>query len=307
MPRLSSNEKRLLARVSLANLEQSEAYNLRLNGQCASRRSSENAVIKSKTTEEGLDIYIKDDVLFTTVCIPVILSASGQRELIYNDFYIGKNSRVLIVAGCGVENHGAQKSVHNGIHRFHLAKGAKVKYIEKHLGIGKVEALREINPVTEIDLGVDAEMEMLTTQIGGLKAAKRQTSAKLSTRSKLKIIEKISTTKQEYAYTDFSVNLLKDASASIESRSVAAGHSRQQFHSAIDGMARCKAYVSCNAIINDHAQVSALPAINARHAEAVLAHEASIGKIASDQLEKLMTLGLSQKAAEKIIINAFLN
>ena len=56
----------------------------------------------------------------------------------------------------------------------------------------------------------------------------------------------------------------------------------------------------------DHGSVTAVPMLTANHLEASLIHEAAIGKIAGEQIVKLMTLGLTEEEAEAQIINGFL-
>ncbi len=284
------------------------AYNLRVDGKAFGRRDSEHIHIVPKTDgKSGIDIYIDENTKNESVHIPVILDKTGLNDLVYNDFHIGKNADVVIVAGCGIDNCGNAKSEHSGIHTFYIAEGAHVKYIEKHYGQGNGDGERVMNPTTVVYLEKDAGMQMETAQIGGIDSTERSTKAVLGEHSTLDIHEKIMTHGRQHANTDFEVELNgNDCAAHVISRSVAKENSSQQYNSHVVGNARCNGRTECDAIIMDNATVSAIPRIVAANPDAALMHEAAIGRIAGDQLIKLMTLGLTEKEAENEIINGFL-
>ncbi len=283
------------------------AYSLRVDGEMFGKNSSENIVIEKKTDKPGIDIYIKAGTKRESVHIPVILAESGLRELVYNDFHIGDGADVLIIAGCGIHNCGVQDSEHSGIHSFYVGKNAKVKYVEKHFGDGDGNGKNIMNPHTVVELDEGAYMEMETTQIKGVDSTKRRTDAVLKAKSTLIVHEKIMTHGEQFAETEFNVDLQgDDCGTHVVSRSVAKDNSRQLFISDVAGNARCSGHTECDAIIMDNASVVAVPKIVANNTEASLIHEAAIGKIAGEQLIKLMTLGLDEKQAEEEIINGFL-
>lgn len=283
------------------------AYSIRVDGDTFDKKSSENIVIEKKTDLPGIDIYIKAGTKRESVHIPVILAESGIKETVYNDFHIGDGADVLIIAGCGIHNCGIQDSEHSGIHSFYVGKGAKVKYVEKHYGEGDGNGKNVMNPHTVVHLDEEAYMEMETTQIKGVDSTKRKTDAVLKAKSTLIIHEKIMTHGDQFAETEFTVDLQgDDCGTHVVSRSVAKDNSRQLFISDVVGNARCSGHTECDAIIMDGASVVAIPKIVANNTEASLIHEAAIGKIAGEQLVKLMTLGLDEKQAEEEIINGFL-
>ena len=296
-------DKNLLNNITNYDEIKEGAYNIRKNGQGIERKNTENVTIETKKDKPGINIYVKENTKFEFIHIPVIITESGLTDLVYNDFYIGKNANVIIVAGCGIHNDHHKKSQHDGIHRFYLEKGAKVKYIEKHYGDGK----RILNPVTEVYLKEGSNMEMESVQIKGVDSCIRETKGILDANTNFVVTEKIMTNGIQTATTMFDVQLNGDnASTHVTSRSVAADKSKQEFTSKIYGNAKCFAHSECDAIIKDEAIVTATPEITANNVEANLIHEAAIGKIAGDQLTKLMTLGLSEKEAEEEIINGFL-
>ena len=283
------------------------AYNIRSNGQGIARNTTANIDIVTKTDKPGIDIIIKPGTKKESVHIPVILSQSGLKEMVYNDFYVGEDSDVTIVAGCGIHNSGDKDSEHDGIHRFFVGKNARVKYIEKHYGAGDGNGERILNPTTVVEIEEGGYMEMDTVQIKGVDSTKRTTRAKLSDGAKLIIREKIMTHGKQTAETDFEVDLNGvDSSADVVSRSVARDTSHQLFLSKINGNNACAGHTECDAIIMDQASVSAVPQLTANNIDASLIHEAAIGKIAGEQLIKLMTLGLTEKEAEEEIVNGFL-
>lgn len=283
------------------------AFNIRENSACAGRQSTEAIQIINKEDGSGIDIIIAPETKNDKVFIPALVSCSGIHDLVYNDFYIGENADVTIIAGCGVSTDGCDGSEHNGIHRFFLKPNAKVLYIEKHIGFGKGTGERVINPETYIEMEENAEMTMDTTQIKGVDSTKRISSAKLGENAKLIIKEKLMTHDEQYAETSFNVDLDgKNSSCTLSSRSVAKGRSKQLFLSKINGNNACAGHSECDAIIMDQGVVSAIPEITANHLDAALIHEAAIGKIAGEQIIKLMTLGLTEKEAEEHIINGFL-
>lgn len=300
-------QKELLLAVTDLHEIPEGAYNIRANGTSAARNTTANIDIVTKTDKQGIDIIIKPDTKNESVHIPVLLSQSGLEEMVYNDFYIGENADVVIVAGCGIHNGGDQKSEHDGIHRFVVGKNAKVRYVEKHYGSGDGNGERIMNPTTVIEMDENSHMELETTQIKGVDSTKRTTTATLAAGASLVIKEKVMTHGTQWAETDFTVDLNGEgASANVISRSVAKDKSKQKFLSRINGNAPCSGHTECDAILMDEASVSAIPEITANNPDAALIHEAAIGKIAGEQLMKLMTLGLTEQEAEEQIINGFL-
>ncbi|MBO4685401.1 MAG: SufD family Fe-S cluster assembly protein [Lachnospiraceae bacterium] len=283
------------------------AYNFRVNGEGAGRNTTENINIVTKSDKPGIDIIIKAGTKHESVHIPVVISQSGLQECVYNDFYVGEDADVTIVAGCGIHNGGDKKSEHDGIHTFHIGKNARVKYVEKHYGTGEGTGERILNPETVVFLDEGSSLEMDTVQIEGVDSTVRTTRATVGDRANLVIREKIMTHDQQYAKTDFSVEMNgEDSSVDLVSRSVAKGNSRQEFFSNINGNSRCKGHSECDAILMENGSVAAAPMLTANHLDASLIHEAAIGKIAGDQIIKLMTLGLTEEEAEKQIITGFL-
>lgn len=304
---MNGTELELLKIIADMNASPDGAYNIRSNGQLADRHVTENIDIKTKTDRPGIDIIIKAGTVGETVHIPVIISETGLNDLVYNDFIIGENADVTIVAGCGIHNCGEKESRHDGIHTFFVGKNARVKYIEKHYGEGDGNGENNMNPTTVVNIAEGGYMEMDTAQIKGIDSTKRVTKARLADNASLVIHEKIMTHQKQTAETDFTVDLDgKNSSANVVSRSVAKDNSFQRFLSKINGNNICSGHTECDAIIMDNGKVSAIPEITANSIDASLIHEAAIGKIAGDQLIKLMTLGLTEKQAEEQIINGFL-
>ena len=304
---MNGMELELLKIIADMGASPNGAYNIRSNGQLADRHITENIDIKTKTDRPGIDIIIKAGTVGETVHIPVIISETGLNDLVYNDFIIGENADVTIIAGCGIHNCGEKESRHDGIHTFFVGKNAKVKYIEKHYGEGDGNGENNMNPPTVVNIAEGGYMEMDSAQIKGIDSTNRVTKARLSDGASLVIHEKIMTHGKQTAETDFTVDLDgKNSSANVVSRSVAKDNSFQRFLSKINGNNVCSGHTECDAIIMDNAKVTAIPEITANSIDASLIHEAAIGKIAGDQLIKLMTLGLTEAEAEEQIINGFL-
>ena len=300
-------EKHLLSQIADLHDVPQGAYSLRINGALHGKNSSENIEIIKKEDKPGIDIYVKPGTKKESVHIPVLLSQTGLKELVYNDFHIGEDCDITIVAGCGIHNGGDETSEHSGIHAFYVGKNARLKYVEKHYGSGDGKGKRVMNPTTIIELSENAYMEMETAQIKGVDDTIRETNAKLAEGATLIVGEKLMTHGDQYAETRFTVDLDgKNSGAHVVSRSVAKDNSKQLFVSHINGNNECSGHTECDAIIMDNASVSAVPEIMANHTDAQLIHEAAIGKIAGEQLIKLMTLGLTEKQAEEEIINGFL-
>ena len=282
-------------------------YNIRKNGKGIERKVTENTNIITKKDVSGIDIYVKENTKFEIIHIPVIITESGLKDVVYNDFHIGKNANVIIIAGCGIHNDHHKNSQHDGIHRFYLEEGAKVKYIEKHYGEGIGDGKRILNPVTEVYLKKGSSLEMDSAQIKGVDSTIRETKGVLEADTNFVVSEKIMTNGTQTAKTIFDVKLNgENASTHVTSRSVAGDKSKQEFVSKIYGNTKCFAHSECDAIIKDEAIVTATPEITANNVDANLIHEAAIGKIAGEQITKLMTLGLTEKQAEDEIINGFL-
>ena len=300
-------QKRILMEVAGLESTPHGAYNIRANGKAAARSVTANIDIVTKEDGSGIDIFVKPGTVNESVHIPVILSEAGLKEVVYNDFHIGEGADVVIVAGCGIHNCGEQDSEHDGIHRFFISKNARVKYVEKHYGEGDGAGKRILNPVTEVhmDEGSAAEMEMV--QIKGVDNTNRITNAELAAGASLVVRERLMTHGDQVAISSYNVNLNGEgASTDVVSRSVARDKSYQKFDSKITGNAACTGHTECDAIIMDDARILAIPQLEANDIDTALIHEAAIGKIAGEQIIKLMTLGLTEAEAEEQIINGFL-
>ena len=304
---MNNIEKDLLKIIADMDGAVNGAFNIRANGGLAERHVTENVDIRNKTDKDGIDIIIRPGTKGETIHIPVIISESGVNDLVYNDFIIGDDCDVTIMAGCGIHNCGDEESRHDGIHSFFVGKNAKVKYIERHYGEGDGTGGKNMNPTTVVNIAEGGYMEMETSQIKGIDNTSRITRATLDADATLIIHEKLMTHGTQRADTDFSVDMNgENSSANVVSRSVATDNSVQVYRSNINGNNKCHGHTECDAIIMGDARVSAIPEINANHIDASLIHEAAIGKIAGEQLIKLMTLGLSEKQAEEEIVNGFL-
>ena len=304
---MNKEDKILLEEIVGEDPTKADSYNIRKNGKGVERKVNPYIDIVPKENNSGIDVYVKDDTLFGTINIPVIITESGLKDIVYNDFHIGKNANVIIIAGCGIHNDGHKDARHDGIHRFYLEEGSKVKYVERHCGEGVGDGKKILNPITEIHMKQGSYMVMDTTQIKGVDDTIRTTKATLEKDTTLVITEKILTSQNQKAITKFEVELNgENSSTHVTSRSVATNESYQEFISNITGNTKCYAHVECDAIIKENGKVKAVPEIYAKNIDANLIHEAAIGKIAGEQLIKLMSLGLTEKEAEDIIIKGFL-
>jgi len=307
MVKLDEIQKRLLMEVADLHTVPEGAYNIRSNSQSAGRRSTANIEIVPKTDVSGLEIHIAPGTKNESVHIPVVMTQSGLKELVYNDFFIGDDADVVIVAGCGIDNCGTQDSEHDGIHRFYVGKNAKVKYVEKHYGSGSGSGKRILNPGTEVYQQEGSSVEMEMVQIKGVDDTERKTTAALAANAKLVVRERLMTHGSQRAISTYEVTLDGEgSSADIVSRSVARDDSFQKFDAKIIGNAPCSGHTECDSIIMDNGRILAVPGLEANNVDAALVHEAAIGKIAGEQIIKLMTLGLTEAEAEEQIINGFL-
>ena len=300
-------KKNLLMQVADLHTVPEGAYNIRENGSAAGRKTTANIDIVSKADKPGIDIIVKPGTKRESIHIPVIISESGLKDMVYNDFYIGDDADVTIIAGCGIHNCGDQDSAHDGIHSFHVGKGARVRYVERHYGEEEGTGENIMNPTTVIEIDEGGYLEMETTQIKGIDSTIRNTNAVLGKDATLIVKEKIMTHGRQHAETVFNVDLNGEGSSTnVISHSVAKDASTQTFLSKINGNAECYGHTECDAIIMDNASVRAIPEITANDINASLIHEAAIGKIAGEQIIKLMTLGLTEQEAEEQIVNGFL-
>lgn len=307
MMKLDEIQKRLLLEVADLHKVPEGAYNIRSNSHSAGRASTANIEITTKEEVSGIDIRIKDGTKNESVHIPVVLTQSGIKETVYNDFYIGENCDITIVAGCGIDNCGNQDSEHDGIHRFYIGEGSKVRYVEKHYGSGSGSGKRILNPGTEVYMKKNSYMEMEMVQIKGVDDTDRITTAELDEGAKLIVRERLMTHGTQNAISTYDVRLNgSGSSADVVSRSVARDNSYQKFDAKLIGNASCSGHTECDSIIMDNGRILAVPGLEANNIDAALVHEAAIGKIAGDQLIKLMTLGLTEQEAEEQIINGFL-
>lgn len=304
---LDAIQKALLAEIAGLHGVPEGAYNIRSDGKLEGRSTTANIDIVTKSDKPGIDIYIKPGTRNESVHIPVIIEQSGLKDLVYNDFHIGEGADVTIIAGCGINNCGNQDSQHDGIHSFYVGKNARLKYVEKHYADGDGSGERIMNPTTIIELDEGAYMEMDTTQIKGIDSTKRVTTAKVGEKATLIVREKLMTHGRQVSDSEFTIDLDgDDSSANVISRGVARDKSRQVLVLRINGNARCYGHSECDNIVMDESYVQAIPEITANSVEASLVHEAAIGKIAGEQITKLMTLGLTEAEAEEQIVAGFL-
>lgn len=307
MLKMDAVQKQLLQEVAELHDIPEGAYNLRANGESVGRNSTANIEIVSKTDVSGIDIKIKSGTKNESVHIPVVLSESGLKETVYNDFYVGEDCDVLIVAGCGIDNCGNQDSEHDGVHRFFVGKNSKVRYVEKHYGSGDGTGKRVLNPVTEVYMEENSTVDMEMVQIKGVDSTDRKTIAELKEGAKLNVRERLMTHGEQQALSTYQVSLNGEGSAAdVVSRSVARDDSYQKLDLCINGNAACTGHTECDSIIMDNGRILAVPSLEANCVDAALVHEAAIGKIAGEQLIKLMTLGLTETEAEEQIISGFL-
>ena len=304
---LDKIQRDLLAEIADLHGVPEGAYNIRSDGKLEGRNTTANIDIVTKSDKPGIDIYVKPGTRNESVHIPVIIEQSGLKDLVYNDFHIGEGADVTIIAGCGINNCGNQDSQHDGIHSFYLDRNARLKYVEKHYADGDGKGGKIMNPTTHIELGEGAYMEMDTTQIKGVDSTERVTTAKLGERATLIVREKLMTHGEQTSDSEFTIDLDgDDSSANVISRGVARDRSRQVLVLRINGNARCYGHSECDNIVMDESYVQAIPEITANSVEASLVHEAAIGKIAGEQITKLMTLGLTEAEAEEQIVAGFL-
>jgi Fe-S cluster assembly scaffold protein SufB len=283
------------------------AYNIRKNGDSAGRFSTENIRIENKTDKPGIDINIKSGTKGETVHIPVIITETDYSEVVYNDFFIGDNCDVTIMAGCGIHNCGDGESRHDGVHTFYIGKNSTVRYAERHYGDGDGNGGRVMNPETVVYVGEGSTVQMDTTQIKGIDSTYRKTKIVVAKDGNAVVTEKLLTHGDQIAESDMDLILDgENANGRIISRSVAQNDSKQIFRPCITGRADCFGHVRCDSILMDNAKISSIPAVAAEHTDARLVHEAAIGRIAGDQLIKLMTLGLTEEEAEEKILEGFL-
>ena len=300
--------EKILKQIDESGFRQEGAFNLRHNGIALCHGDSEHIKIKKKQDKPGIDVYIDENTKGEQVHIPVVVDASGMTDVVYNDFFIAEGAEVTIIAGCGIHNSGCNESRHDGIHSFHVAKGANVRYEEKHYGEGEGTGTKVLNPVTNIYMEEDSVFTLDTAQIKGVDSTQRETNISMGKGAKLYVVEKLMTHDEQTAVSNMEVQMNGEgSSAQIVSRSVAKGSSKQVFHPKAVGNAGCHAHVQCDSIIMDHAEVSSIPEINARHLDAAIIHEAAIGRINDEQLVKLRTMGMTEEEAESVIIDNFLN
>ncbi len=304
---LDEIQKRILAEVADLHKVPDGAYNFRANGESAGRQSTAHIDISTRPDGKGLEVRIKEGTKNESVHVPVVISESGLKETVYNDFIVEDNCDVVIVAGCGIHNCGDQDSQHDGVHRFFIGKNCKVKYVEKHYGDGEGRGKRVLNPKTEITVGEGSSLEMEMVQIKGVDSTIRETTASLEKGSRLLVRERLMTHGDQTAESSYVITMKGEgSSADVVSRSVAKDRSYQKYVSRIVGDAPCSGHTECDAILMGSAKVLAVPELEANNLDAALIHEAAIGKIAGDQIIKLMTLGLTEAEAEEQIINGFL-
>ena len=304
---LDKLDKELLEKIADMDDGSVGAYNIRKNGEGVGRKTTENISITNKKDKPGIDVIVKPGTKNESAHVPVILSNTGFEDTVYNTFIVGEDADVTIVAGCGIHNEGDLNSKHDGIHDFFVHKGAKMKYIEKHYGEGDGLGTRVLNPEASFEIFEDATVELEMVQIKGVDHTIRKTNVILHDRAKLIITERLLTNGNQTADSYIDVHLVgEDSSCQIISRSVAQGNSKQKFYMALNGEARCKGHIQCDSIIADHANVESVPKILSTHSEAELIHEAAIGRIANEQLTKLMSIGIDEAEAEEIIIKGFL-
>jgi len=308
-PKLAELERSMIAELYGATDTDifATAYNIRLNGEALARSSAPGIQITAQPGDTGINVYVKPSLRKGMIHVPTLISQAGLQDAVRNDFFVGAGAEVVIMAGCGIHSDATHLTSHSGTHQFFVGAGARVRYAERHFGTGARAGRRILNPTTIIHLEAGSLLEIETEQTGGIASSKRILSCQVGADAKLMLVEKVTTSGREKVTTKSTVNLDgENSGASLASRSVAKDSSVQKFHTTINGNAACTGHSQCDAIIMDVARVSAVPKVAANHVGAQLIHEAAIGKIAGEQIVKLMTLGLSRTESEQTIIDGFL-
>lgn len=305
--KLNAIEQELLETIADLHKIPTGAVNIRKNGEGILRHSSANIEVRPKSDKPGIDVIVAPNTKNEAVHIPVMITMSGVKDVVYNTIVIGEGADVTVVAGCGIHNSGMEKSQHDGIHEIIVKKGARMRYIEKHYGSGQGSGERVLNPQTLLTMEENSIVEMELVQIKGVDSTIRDTKAKLAKGASLVVTERLLTHGNQKAVSDMTIELIgADSNAQVISRSVAKDNSKQVFRPVIIARERSKGHVECDSILMDHGKISSTPAITAEHPDAQLTHEAAIGRIAEEQLLKLMTLGLTEEEAEDVILRGFL-
>ena len=151
--------------------------------------------------------------------------------MVYNDFFIGEDCDVDIVAGCGIHNTGCETSQHDGVHTFYVGKNSKVRYVERHYGEGPGTGKRIMNPQTVVYLEEGATINLESTQIRGVDSTKRETKIVVGKDAEAIITEKLLTHGEQTAESDMEIILDGEgANGRVVSRSVAQDQSQQVFY-----------------------------------------------------------------------------
>ena len=304
---LTALDRKILQEIADLHGEPPGAYNIRKDGAGVERRSLPGVKIEPKTDKAGIDVLVAPGHE-GTVHIPVLLTDTEQKDVVYNTIEIGAGADILLVAGCGIHNPGSGEARHDGIHHVVVKKGGRLRYVEKHYGEGAGTGKKVLNPKTVLVLEEGAYAELDLVQIRGVDDTVRLTEATVEKGAQLLMYERLLTGADQSAESEMEVKLTGDgSSARIISRSVAQGTSRQIFRPRLIAYQHGKGHVECDSIIMDSSVVRSIPEIWAENADAELVHEAAIGKIAGEQLIKLMALGLTREEAEEAIISGFLH
>ena len=282
------------------------AMNIREDAQTCQRRNSENVIITGLKDNTGLKIHVLSSAKGEEVFIPAIVTKSNITDEVRNDFYIDSGAEVIIQAGCALHTDGNGESTHNGNHHFYIGEGAKVTYNEKHFGEG-TNAKKTISPSNVIVLEKNAYLKMDTIQTDGVSYTNRTTKATVKAGARLEINERIQTQNDQQSISNIDIDAIGDgASIDIVSRSVAKDDSVQTLKTNITANSVCTGHSECDTILVGNGKATSIPALVANNPKASLVHEAAIGRISQQQIEKLQTLGLDEEEAEHYIIKGFL-
>ena len=299
-------EKKLLEEVADLHGIPEGAYNIRADGKLAGRNTTAHINIVTKEDKPGIDIYIAPGTKNESVHIPVIISQTGLKDMVYNDFYIGEDCDVTIVAGCGIHNCGTQESRHDGIHTFYLAKNAKLRYSTIENWSKNMYNLNTKRALVE-EGGV---IEWVSGSFGSHVGCLYPMSVLKGDNSKMEFTGVTFAGAGQNLDTGAKVvHIGKNTSSYMNTRSISKSGGISTFRSSVvvqKGAKHAKSSVSCQSLMLDsESRSDTVPAMDIRTKDTAVGHEAKIGSISNEAVFYLMSRGMSEEDARALIVSGF--
>jgi Fe-S cluster assembly scaffold protein SufB len=261
----------------------------------------------SQPEPQGYFVHVKKGVRVTFPCQTALYIASAAiTQTVHNVVLLEEGAELHLITGC-VTRHDVSRGVHFAISEQYIGKNGTLTNTMVHSWGPEVTVRPRSGTVVEGD-GTFVSNYVSLRPAGDMQSNPRTwLNGRGASAKYLTIIlgsdgSTIDTGGEVYLNAE-------DTSAELAHRGVSTGGRIYQ-KGLLIGNASCRAHVDCAGMLVDpraKGLILSIPGLKALHPEARMSHEASIGKIAPEQVEYLQARGMEEREAISMIIRGFLD